>query len=69
MLSGANAFRISDHQLNPREPEDKMQQCYMPCGKRKITIRQPQAGNRTICFSSGAGNRVFAKDFVDLGYL
>jgi hypothetical protein len=35
MLSGTNAFRISDHhQLNPRQPEDGMQQCYMPCGRR-----------------------------------
>jgi hypothetical protein len=31
MLSGANAFRISGYKL---KPEDRMQQCYMPCGRR-----------------------------------
>jgi len=31
MLSDASAFRISGHKL---KPEDNMQQCYMPCGRR-----------------------------------
>ena len=39
MLSGANAFRISGYKL---KPEDRMQQCYMPCAAAgEITIRQP----------------------------
>jgi hypothetical protein len=43
MLSGANAFRISGYKL---KPEDRMQQCYMPCGRRNnnspaTPIRQP----------------------------
>ena len=32
MLSDANAFRISGHQL---KPEDNMQQCYMPLRQAK----------------------------------
>ena len=31
MPSGANTFRISGYKL---KPEDRMQQCYMPCGRR-----------------------------------
>jgi len=40
MLSGANAFKSAT--TSSIRAEDKMQQCYMLCGKRKITIRQPQ---------------------------
>jgi hypothetical protein len=52
MRSGANAFRISGYKL---KPEDRMQQCYMPCGRRN---------NNSPATGSGSGKFAAAKQLA-----
>ncbi len=48
MLSGANASRISGYKL---KPEDSVQQCYMPCGRRNNNSPVTgELGDQIVCY-------------------
>jgi hypothetical protein len=64
MLSGANAFRISGYKL---KLEDRMQQCYLPCGTRN---NNSPATTFSCCAVLAKGTGLFsvAKDSAEVWF-